>query len=195
MNLEDVLFSKSRQVVLALLLGHPDEKFYLRHIVRLTGLAVGQVQNEVKRLSGGGVIERFVEGRHVYFRANTQCPVFAELRSIVAKTSGVAGILQEVMKPLVRRVRGAFVFGSVANLAENSQSDVDLLVVGDVSFAEVVSAIRKAEAKLNRAVNPLVMTEAEFSRKISEGRGFVTSVSQGRKIWICGTPDSLGLHA
>jgi hypothetical protein len=40
-NLSAKLFGKSRRAVLALLYSHPDESFYLRQLIRSTGLGTG----------------------------------------------------------------------------------------------------------------------------------------------------------
>ncbi len=81
-----VLFSKNRQAVLGLLYGHPDEQFYLREIVRAAGGGVGAIQRELRELTAAGILRRVVHGRHVYFQANHDCPVFEELRAVVLKT-------------------------------------------------------------------------------------------------------------
>ena len=38
----------------------------------------------------------------------------------------------------------AFIYGSVARMQDRKKSDVDLMIIGDVKFAEVVSALDKA---------------------------------------------------
>jgi hypothetical protein len=78
------LFPKARRAVLGLLFGHPGEAFYLRQVVGRTGLGLGSVQRELARLSGAAVLRRFARGRHVYFQADESCPVFWELRALVA---------------------------------------------------------------------------------------------------------------
>ena len=52
-----LLFGKTRRVVLAWLYGHPDERFYLRQLVRQTGAAQGAVQRELQLLSRAGLID------------------------------------------------------------------------------------------------------------------------------------------
>jgi predicted transcriptional regulator len=57
-DLSKTLFPKSRRAILGLLYSHPDEAYYLRQIVVLTGLAVGQVQRELNLLAGAGILTR-----------------------------------------------------------------------------------------------------------------------------------------
>lgn len=85
-SLATLLFPKARRMLLGLLLSHPERAFYLREIVELTGLGIGNLQREFARLADAGIIRRFKQGRHVYFQANPTCPIYPELRGIVLKT-------------------------------------------------------------------------------------------------------------
>src|SRR5579863_3820980 len=113
-ELGGVMFGKTRGLVLAMLLGRPDEEFHVRQVVRLSGGGLGPVQRELKLLAGVGVLDRREVGRQVFYRANRDCPVFEDLRGLVLKTVGVAGALAVALAPLSDRIRVAFVFGSIA---------------------------------------------------------------------------------
>jgi DNA-binding transcriptional regulator GbsR (MarR family) len=83
-SLSFALVPKSRGRILGLIYGSSDRAFYLREVVERTGLAIGQVQRELARLSDAGLVRRFRQGRHVYFQANDRCrkkrkDVFREL--------------------------------------------------------------------------------------------------------------------
>jgi DNA-binding transcriptional ArsR family regulator len=86
-NLSAVLFGQTRRAILALLYGHPDEAYYLRQLARSGGLGLGAVQREVKRLSEAGILRRTVRGHQVYYQANPDCPVFAELKGLMGKVT------------------------------------------------------------------------------------------------------------
>jgi len=80
-----------------------------------------------------------VQGRQVYYRANEQCPVFNELKSIVRKTFGVPDVLRQSLGTGATKVRLAFIFGSVARSADDRRSDIDLMVVGKISLIQTFS--------------------------------------------------------
>jgi predicted nucleotidyltransferase len=80
--------------------------------------------------------------------------------------------LHEVLAPFADGIKLAFVYGSIARGEETSASDVDLMVVGEVSFADVVSALRQSEAKLGREVNPTVYSPSEFREKLAAKNHF-----------------------
>ena len=84
-SLSATFFGKTRRAVLALLYSHVEEPFYLRQIARTAGVGLGAVQRELKKLFEAGIIRRTVRGRQVYYQANPQCPVYAELKSLVVR--------------------------------------------------------------------------------------------------------------
>lgn len=191
-----VLFGRTRRRVLAWLLGHPHEKFYLRQIVRQSGAAQGAVQRELQMLADAGILRRTVEGRHVYFQANRESPIFPELHALLLKTAGIVDVVREALAPLAEDIRTAFVFGSAAREELRSDSDVDVLVVGEASFTAVANALAIAQTRLGRDVNPTVYPPAEFRKKIRTGHHFLTAVLQEPRLFVVGGPDELaGLGA
>ncbi len=185
------LFPKTRRAVLGLLYSHPGETFYLRQIVDLTGLAVGQVQRELKLLSGTGILTRTEQGRHVYFRANDKCAIFEELRAIVTKTMGAAAVIGESLKNLDDQIRVAFVFGSVARGEETNTSDLDLMVIGDITFAEAAVVVRSAEQQIRREINLSVYPVDEYRSKTLDNHYFLRQVLSQEKLFIVGDQHEL----
>jgi len=185
------LFGKTRQAVLALLYGRADSSFYTKQILDAVKIGRGTVQRELKNLTDSGIIIREVQGRQVYYRANEKCPIFNELKSIVRKTFGVADVLRQSLGAEVSKVRVAFIFGSVARSADDRRSDIDLMVVGKISFGDVVSLLSPAEEKLGREVNVVVYPIAEFKRKVKEDHHFVKTVLEDEKIFVIGDEDEL----
>jgi predicted nucleotidyltransferase len=185
------LFGKTRRAILSLLYSHPDEAFYLRQLVRAAGVGLGGVQREVRRLSEAGIIRRMVRGRQVYYQANSQSPVFEELRSLVIKTAGVGDVLRAAMAPLMERINLAFIYGSVARGEERRGSDLDVLVVGDVTFTEITSALSRAQETLRRDINPTVYPPTEFRSKLAAGHHFIETVLKETKIFLIGDESEL----
>ncbi|MGA8849038.1 MAG: nucleotidyltransferase domain-containing protein [Dehalococcoidia bacterium] len=185
------LFGKTRQAVLALLYGRADSSFYTKQILDAVKIGRGTVQRELKNLTDTGIIIREVQGRQVYYRANARCPIFDELKNIVRKTFGMADVIRESLAPNADKIRVAFIFGSVARSTDDRRSDVDLMVVGKVSFGDVVSLLTPAEQKLGREVNAVVYPVAEFRKKVKEDHHFVKTVLEEEKIFVMGDKDEL----
>jgi len=185
------LFGKTRQVVLALLYGRADSSFYTKQILDAVKIGRGTVQRELKNLTDTGIIIREVQGRQVYYRANARCPIFNELKNIVRKTFGMADVLRQSLVTEAAKVRVAFIFGSIARSADDRRSDIDLMVVGKISFGDVVSLLSPAEEKLGREVNLVVYPVAEFKKKVKEDHHFVKTVLEDEKILVIGDEDEL----
>jgi uncharacterized protein len=186
LSLSKVLFGQSRRSILVLLYGHADEQFYLREIARRAGTGIGATQRELGQLTDAGLLHRLRRGNQVYYQANRKNPIFAELKSILAKTSGIRDILYEGLTPLEDRIKLAFVYGSIARGEETAPSDVDLMVVGEVGFKNVVAALSEIEPKLGREVNPTVFGPREFREKLAAKNHFLSTVAKEKKLFVIG---------
>ena len=151
--LVEVLFGAYRRKILSLMLLHADESFYVREIGRLTGVPPGSLHRELKLLSDAGLLQRTAAGNQVRYQVDRTCPIHDELAGIFRKTAGLADVLRDALAPLAAKIQLAFIFGSVAQGKEGATSDVDVLVVGSVSFAAVVEAVGAASERLRRSVN------------------------------------------
>jgi predicted nucleotidyltransferase len=163
----------------------------LRQLVRSAGLGLGAAQREVKRLSDAGIIRRTVSGHQVFYQADPDCPIFSELKGLMVKTTAVADVLRAALAPLAAEIRLAFIYGSVAKLAQRNRSDVDVMVVGESAFGEVVSAVGAAQDTLAREINPTVYSPAEFRSKLKAGHHFLTAVLEGEKVFLIGDEHEL----
>ena len=147
---------------------------------------MGAVQRELKKLSEAGIIRRIVLGRQVYYQAKPECPVYAELRNMVVKTIGIGDVLRAALVPLADRIRVAFLFGSLVRGGQRSSSDVDVIVVGNVTFGEVVSALGRVQETIRREINPLVYPPEEFRSKLAADHHFLKKALEGTKFFLIG---------
>ncbi len=185
------LFGKTRQALLSLLYGRADEAHLQESLIQRAALGRGTVQRELEFLSRAGVVRRTVRGRQVYFQANVESPIYAELRGLVVKTGGVADALRAALAPLAERVRVAFIYGSVATGLERRASDVDVMVIGEVSFTEASEALDQAQAAIGREVNPSVFAPADLRAKLAAAHHFLRSVMKSKKIFLVGDEHEL----
>lgn len=189
----EALFGRTKRNVLGLLFGRPGEAFYLRQIVRETGTGTGAAQRELAHLVGAGIVCREKRGQSVYFSANPESPVYDDLRSLLAKTTGIADVLRGALQKLPdrKRIAVAFVHGSVAEGRQTSGSDIDLVVVGAVPLAKLVPALKRIETRLGREVNPIIYEPQEFVEKVKAGGHFLRRVLERPRIMLVGTGDDL----
>ena len=192
MSLASVLFPGYRRRVLGLLLLHPSQSFHVREIARLTGSSTGSLTRELSKLADAGLLIRERQGNQVRYAANRGGLVFEELASILRKTSGLADVLAAALLPLTTRIRAAFVFGSMATGKATMQSDVDILIIGDVEFGEAVECLFPAQATIGREINPKVFSAPAWQALLHKGGAFICDVLAKPKLFVIGGPDDLG---
>jgi len=185
------LFGHTRSALLAMLYGHADQSFYLRQLVRAVGAGHGALQRELKHLTDMGLIVRTVQGNQVLYRANSQSPIFSEIKSLISKTVGIRDVIRSALASLGSEIQIAFVYGSVAGQRERASSDVDLMVVGNAPFSDVVSALGPAQKALGREINPTVFPVSEFRSKLAAGNHFLRSVMKEKRLIVLGNENEL----
>ncbi len=190
-GLADALFAKTRKKVLALLFGQPERSFYTKELIALVGSGSGAVQRELRRLTSSGLAKMTPIGTRKHYRANPDCPVYAELVGLMRKTVAVAEPIRHALNPIASRVRLAMIYGSVARGADTAASDIDLLVVADdLTLEEVYAALAPVEARLGRKISPALYTRREFDARRSSGNSFLSRVFASERLVIVGEEGS-----
>lgn len=123
----------------------------------------------------------------VYYEANRAHPPYPELHRTVLKTVGLADVLRQALG--VRRIEWAFVFGSFARGEETTESDLDLMVIGDLGLRGVTGLLAGVSEQIGREVNPHVLRREELLRRKASREAFVVRVLAGPKLFIVGDPN------
>jgi DNA-binding transcriptional ArsR family regulator len=191
-KLLDALLPKTRQGILAALLGEPEKTWYVSELARRMAVPSSSLQRELQDLTQVGILKSHRQGRMAYYQANTDSPVYADLRGLLLKTAGLVDVLADALKPLAAKLELVFVYGSIAGGTEQSDSDIDLMVVGKVAPAEIALPLRRARELLGRAINPTVYTPAEFDRKRTARDHFLNQVMAKPRLVVLQKPHDLG---
>lgn len=189
MTLLDIVSSRRKAEVLRLLFGVEPKEVYLRDLARQAGLALRTVQQELAKLGSAGLVTSRRDGNRLYYQANRKSPVYGDLRNIVLKTAGLADVLRTALHGA--DVELAFVFGSIAAGSAQSESDLDLLVIGPLGLRRLTKALHGTALKLGREINPHVLTRGEFASRKRSGDHFISSLLASPRLFIIGTEDEL----
>jgi predicted nucleotidyltransferase len=191
-GLADALFTPVQQRVLGLLFGQPERIYQSAELIRLARGGVGAVHRQLSRLVAADLVEVSRSGNQKHYRARRDSPVFAELHGLVVKTVGVADPIRRALTPKADAIAAAFVYGSVAKGTDRAKSDVDVMVLSDtLSYADVFEALQAAEAVIGRAVNPTVMTPAQWRTKRNRGDSFAARVAVQPKVFVIGSEGAI----
>lgn len=187
----ELLFKDYRRRVLGLLLLHPESAYHVREIARLTGTVAGTLHKELSKLAEVGLLQKLMQGNQVLYQANRQSLIFEELASILRKTSGIAEVLADTLKPHLQQIECALVFGSIASGKATATSDIDVLIVGNLSFGDAVKALYPVQDVLAREINPKLYTLNEWRQAQQENTVFVQELLTKPHIKIIGDMDDL----
>ncbi len=188
--MEALMGSRSRVRILNLLLLNPGRRFYVREIERLTGENINSIRRELKNLEGVGLLKSEREGTLKYYSADQEASIYPELRGIFLKTLGAGTLLGEAISG-VQGVEEAFIYGSYARGDAGPESDIDLIIIGEVDEEKLVKAIREAEKKLRREINHVLYTPREYREKKERGDPFLINVLKERKTMLVGDESEL----
>lgn len=183
-RLELIFYSKVRAEVFRLLFGLNANNMYLGEIESITGFANRSIQEELNKLRKLELLVKTRDRSRVYYAANQEHPLYAEIRSIVLKTSGLKDILSAALQS--NKIEYAFVFGSLAQQSDRAESDVDLMIIGELTNRELASLLRGAADQIGREINPHIFSHEELSRRLSEKDHFVADVLGKPKLFIKG---------
>jgi predicted nucleotidyltransferase len=78
----------------------------------------------------------------------------------------------------------ALVYGSVAKGVNRSRSDVDVLVVGSLSFEKLMLLLRPVEERIGREISPRLFSEKEFKARLARRDRFLTSIMGGPVVML-----------
>ncbi|AIY89392.1 nucleotidyltransferase domain-containing protein [Geoglobus acetivorans] len=99
---------------------------------------------------------------------------------------------ERVVEELSRKLKEEFesridlviLFGSYARDEMNEESDMDVLVVGDVTLSEVIDVTYPLSLKYGIYISPIVMSREHFEMLRAEETGFIKNVlSEGVTVY------------
>jgi predicted nucleotidyltransferase len=183
--MERIFGSRIRTKALGWFYSHPDESFFVRQLASILNEDSTNLSRELSNLEKISILTSARQGNLKLFKANPQCPFFTELKGLILKTTGVFGEIKSALKTL-SGTEYALIFGSYARGEENAQSDIDLMIVGDVDIDSLDERMADLEKKLGRSINYLTFDSREFSQKKKKKDGFIMEVLKEKKIMLIG---------
>ena len=186
-RLADALFNKATQRIFALVFGQPDREFGSSQLISLVGMGTGAVHRQLQRLTAAGLLTVREIGNQKFYRANSNSPLYGELKAITSKTVGVAALLCTALAPIATQIDVAFIFGSIARGNDYSRSDVDLMILSDsVDYGTVYDALLPVEKLLDRRISPMLLSKANWSHRVGEAGSFVSKVAATPLVFLIG---------
>jgi predicted nucleotidyltransferase len=174
-SLLPLLRSATQAGLLERLLLHPDATFTVSQMASALGVTDMSVRRELERMIDAGIVERERIGRQGLYRASVASPLYEPLRQLVERSVGVEPLLRDLLEK-VPGIDAAAIFGSWARGKVDAQSDVDLLVIGDFDYSELVSRLHGLEERTGREINLVAMRPGELQESLEQDSGFVRDI-------------------
>lgn len=163
-SLLPLLRSETQAGILERLFLHPERAYSVGELAERLGVTDLSVRRELYRMVDAGIVDREAVGRQSVFRADTAAPVYEPLRQLVERSVGVEALLSELLEKTAG-VELAAIYGSWARGTVDAESDVDLLVVGDIDYAAVVDQLMAVQERVGREINMTWMRPGEWREK------------------------------
>lgn len=157
--LDTLITSKTRVKLLLKFFSNSANSAYLRSLADEFGESTNGVRVELNRLADAGLLESTPAGNTILYRANTNNPLYPELKNMVSKYLGFDRIVDQVVNKL-GNIELAFITGGYANGKDTGI--IDLVLVGDVERSQLHIYIDRTEKLINRKVRPLILNHEEF---------------------------------
>jgi predicted transcriptional regulator len=188
--LEKIFSSKTRVDLLRVFFTHSESRYYVRQIARELGRDISGIKRELDNLEKAGLLVSDKVGNLRYYSVNKSAAIYSEIKSIVAKTVGVQGAINEALGKL-SGLRQAWLYTTNSHPPGEGAGPIHLLVVGDVDLTDLNEAITRLEGHLGREINYTVFDEGEFQRRRAEADPFLTEILGGRNVLLIGRDDGI----
>ncbi len=184
--LEKLFGSKARVSLLTFFCLNPGKQFYVREIERKTNLTYISVSNELKNLQEFGLLKSKFNGNQKNFWIDEHFILYEDLQKLILKTEGVSKTIIDNFSSL-KNIEFLFIYGSFASGKADVQSDLDLFVVGDISYDDFIDITVKNEKTIGRLINFTIYKHEDLISRIKNQDSFIMNVLKEPKIMIIGT--------
>lgn len=185
-----LLTSQTRLKLINILFYSPEEIFYVRQLVRLTGEEINSVRRELENLSSASIINSESRGNKLFYWANPQHYLYYDLVILANKHSGLGAKLQENHLKLGKLKAVLYSQDFLKHLPE-SHNSIDILIVGDISLKPVEEIVKLEEEILGREINYMVMDRSEYRLRLSKRDPILVDFFLNYPALVIGNPSLL----
>lgn len=200
----DALFgSKTRVKLLHLFLNNPGQSFYVREITRKIDEQINSVRRELSNMLDIGIITSDSSNNKLYYQVNQRYEFYVPLKNIFGdnidhqQSIGLVSIdktdstKSSKYTDILNSINGIRVAVMSGVLVKGSDSNVDILIVGDVSSVKVGAAVKDMERLEGRELNYTVLPYDEFYYRLSIRDKFITGIINGKHAVVVDKDDIL----
>ena len=190
-DLSDIITSRVRVKIIELFFSDLREIYHVRGIVREIGEEINAVRRELERLGKAGILKSENRGNRLYYWARKDYPLYGDLVSVVAKTTGIGREIIQNKSKLGNVNYVMFSSRFVKRKERRKDDEVDILVVGDIVLPELTSIIKREEVEREMEINYTVMSREELLFRRKRRDPFLLGILSSGRVMIIGDEDGL----
>lgn len=189
-SIKQIFVSQTRIKLINILFYKPDEIYFVRQLVRLTGEEINSVRRELENLKKAGIVEFEWRSNKLFYWANKTSPLFYDLLVLANKNSGLGLKLQNKNESLGNIKLVLYNYKFAVNDHRNPDQ-IDLIIVGDVSLKEVATFLDQEEEERGHEINYMVMDKSEFQLRKQKRDQFIVDFFLNCPVVIIGSSSEI----
>ncbi|WP_321782583.1 nucleotidyltransferase domain-containing protein [Paraburkholderia sp. J94] len=187
--MNEALFSElfgggGRYKVLQHLFEHPAQLYSARKLAEETGVDPGNIHRWLRKWADVGILRG--SGK-VGYQASTD-PALAPLGALFRQSSELVDGLRQTLEAIPGIVAAA-IFGSYARHEETAESDIDVLILGNVPELKINALLKPLARQCGRPINATVIRPALYRELVDKQDTFIADVLHNPSIPLIGALD------
>ena len=159
--IESLITSDTRIKLLLKFFLNPSTEGYLRQLSDEFNESTNAIRVELNKLSQAKIIESEKQGRSKVYKANSEHPLFNEIRQIVLKSTGIDKVISDIIEQIgniyTAFIRGDYAIGKDSGL-------IELVIVGNnLNLDEIERVRKKTEKFIERKISILKLSKDEYT--------------------------------
>ena len=183
--LPELFHSRARACVLQLLFGRNERTMYLSEISNVTGMSSRSIEVELKALVTLGLLTASRDRSRVYYSAARSNPAYPALKSLVASSAGLLGLLQESLA--LPAVVFAFIPSADPFILTDSSREVPLIVLTVVAPRGLDDIITDASTVTGRRFVTTILPFEQMRQGLATRQPAALSLLAANRIFVVGS--------
>ncbi len=188
-TMEQLFGSKTRVKLLNLFFNNVNRAYYVREITRKIDEQINSVRRELANLLNIGLLKSENRENRLYYEINQDYKFFDALNALFSETDKSKPVVSAAsttkaeadMKQTIKGLGAVDLLLYMGSFTQDTQTGIDVLVVGDVNKTQVHNFIADLEDEEGREIKYTVMPTDEFRYRRDVNDKFVTLVDTARK--------------
>ena len=174
-QINELLGNKSLMKILNFFLKHPTTRIYQYDLKKKVKLAKGTLLNNLEILINLDILNVEKFGRAKVYSLNKSVTLVKYLKILqnIMEFSGISKISQRYKVKM-------YLYGSAARGEDHEESDMDILVIGQVKREEIITDIKKIEGITSRPITIQTFSQLEWSAMAKKDPAFYERVEKDK---------------